>query len=262
MPIEEFALDTTGTRRVQVSRETDLVREYLIVLLDRSIIGHVSQEELITGREFPLPDGSILKVQLVNNQTQVLRNGQHLHRMTAIEVSKVDARSEASGEQKSLFARLFTHPAVRQLSFFVGCLLIIGGSIFIYSTTSRYRSVDGTVTGVGLDQACISSPQTCKELDVQLDNYSSIPGGTSYAIHFADFTSRPTAKQVGFGAYVRLVYSGTKVVEIADLDSNDRISQIFTTPEYTSYIQTDRDAGIHAGIAAVVAGVVIATLAL
>jgi hypothetical protein len=78
MPTQEFALDGAGSRRVQVVQETDLSRGNLTVLLDRRMIGSLSQVELLTGREFPLTDGSALKVQVVNNQVQVLRNNEPL----------------------------------------------------------------------------------------------------------------------------------------------------------------------------------------
>lgn len=78
MPTQEFALDAAGSRRVQVVQETDLSRGNLTVLLNRSMIGSLSQEELLTGREFSLTDGSVLKVQAVNNHVQVLRNNERL----------------------------------------------------------------------------------------------------------------------------------------------------------------------------------------
>jgi hypothetical protein len=78
MPTQEFALDAAGSRRVQVVQETDLSRGNLTVLLDRSMIGSLSQEELLTGRELPLTDGSVLKIQVVDKQVQVLRNNEPL----------------------------------------------------------------------------------------------------------------------------------------------------------------------------------------
>jgi hypothetical protein len=77
MPLQEFALDTT--RRIQIIRNTDPEDGIFSVLVDNNKIGTISSEEAATtGREFPLTDGSALKVQLVNSHMQVLRNGQPL----------------------------------------------------------------------------------------------------------------------------------------------------------------------------------------
>jgi hypothetical protein len=73
MPILEFALDATGTNRVQTFWEAG--KGNLTILINGGKIGSISQEELVGGRTFALADGSILKVQVVNNQVQVLRNG-------------------------------------------------------------------------------------------------------------------------------------------------------------------------------------------
>src|SRR5438105_2927350 len=123
MPIEEFALDTIGTRRAQFFRDEE--GKNYTVLLDQVILGSFSnQEELAAGREFALADGSILKVRLVNGRAEMTRNGQLLPSMSAGAVRKAKAQSEAVGEQKSLLARFFTHPTVWGLGFVVGCLLI------------------------------------------------------------------------------------------------------------------------------------------
>jgi len=79
MAVQEFALDATGSSRVQISREVSPDGEQLYVLLNRSMLGTITGEEArLTGREFALPDGSMLRVQSVENQIQVLRNGQAL----------------------------------------------------------------------------------------------------------------------------------------------------------------------------------------
>lgn len=89
MPIQEFALDATGTRRVLISREAGPLGDQLHVLLDRSMLGTISgQEAESAGREFALPDGSFLKVQLAYSQVQVLWNGQPLPSISAATRSK------------------------------------------------------------------------------------------------------------------------------------------------------------------------------
>src|SRR3989442_1641368 len=76
MPVQEFALDAVGNS-VQVFFSDE--SENVTVLLNRSIIGVIpSLEELRAARAFALPDGSILRVQLVETQLQVFRDGQRL----------------------------------------------------------------------------------------------------------------------------------------------------------------------------------------
>jgi hypothetical protein len=90
MTVQEFALDATGISRVQVSREIGPDGEQFHVLLNRSMLGTIAEEEAqLTGRVFPLPDGSTLKVQSVNSQVQVLRNGQALLPTSAIPGAKL-----------------------------------------------------------------------------------------------------------------------------------------------------------------------------
>jgi hypothetical protein len=80
MPEQEFALDATG----------NYVQVYVLgepygawVGINRSSIGGIpSQEALRAGQEFALQDGSTLRVQLVENQLQVFRNGQRLPQYT------------------------------------------------------------------------------------------------------------------------------------------------------------------------------------
>lgn len=85
MALQEFALDATGSSRVQISREANAEGEYFHVLLNRSMLGTITDEEArLTGREFALPDGSTLRVQSIENQIQVLRNGQALLPMSTV----------------------------------------------------------------------------------------------------------------------------------------------------------------------------------
>src|SRR2546421_11672180 len=76
MAVQEFALDAVGNSvQVFLSDESQDVT----VLLNRGIIGFIpSREELRSGREFALLDGSTLRVQLIETQLQVFRNGLRL----------------------------------------------------------------------------------------------------------------------------------------------------------------------------------------
>ncbi len=81
MPKQSYALEAGGEKRLEISW-TPFWKD-ITVSLDGNSIGTIpNQKALTTGQEFRLPDGSALKVQLVNRVTstelQVLRNGQPL----------------------------------------------------------------------------------------------------------------------------------------------------------------------------------------
>jgi hypothetical protein len=77
MPTQEYAADAAGKSRVQVYREYE--GGDLTVLLDRVIVGSVLTEENGERKqEFPLDDGSVLKVQVLEDQVQVLKDGEVL----------------------------------------------------------------------------------------------------------------------------------------------------------------------------------------
>ena len=96
MAVYEFALDSTGTKRIQIFQgESGGVN----VLLNGSIIGSIhDQKELIGGREFTLKDGSVLTIRLVNNEFQVVRENQSLRPMSkqAIAIAEAKATTEAA----------------------------------------------------------------------------------------------------------------------------------------------------------------------
>jgi hypothetical protein len=76
MPEQEFALDGAGNS-VQVFLLDEPYGAW--VAINRSSIGGIpSREALRIGQEFALQDGSTLRVQLVENQLQVFREGQRL----------------------------------------------------------------------------------------------------------------------------------------------------------------------------------------
>lgn len=74
MPIQDFFLDSTGAQRIQVHWNSDGSKA--TVLQNGSILGSLdTADELAGGKDFKMPDGSMLHVRLVNNQPQALRNG-------------------------------------------------------------------------------------------------------------------------------------------------------------------------------------------
>lgn len=76
MPEQEFALDAAGNY-VQVFLLDEPYGAW--VAMNRSSIGGIpSREALRIGQEFALQDGSTLRVQLVENQLRVFRDGQRL----------------------------------------------------------------------------------------------------------------------------------------------------------------------------------------
>lgn len=83
MPNLKYALESGGPRRLEISWGA-FWRDFTIKL-DGNPIGTISgQKELKAGREFTLPDDSILRIQLVQSSTsavpdlEVLRNGEPL----------------------------------------------------------------------------------------------------------------------------------------------------------------------------------------
>jgi hypothetical protein len=85
MPTREFALDPYGEQRVQVS--WNAVGGDLTVLLNQSIIGTIpGQEASATLWTFPLSDGSVLQVRLVDQGVVVWKNGQPLPSISEIQL--------------------------------------------------------------------------------------------------------------------------------------------------------------------------------
>jgi hypothetical protein len=81
MPKRDFALEPGGLKRLEI--EWKAFWKNITIRLDGSPVGTIAnQKELASGREFDLPDGSKIKVQLVSGlygaELRVLRNGQPL----------------------------------------------------------------------------------------------------------------------------------------------------------------------------------------
>ena len=82
MPTQRYPLRRGEPKRVEVSWPAFSFNN-VTIRLDGNVIGTVpTKQELKTGREFPLGDGTVLHVQLVrgflNTHVRVLRNGQPL----------------------------------------------------------------------------------------------------------------------------------------------------------------------------------------
>ncbi len=89
MAVQDFALDTTGAQRIQVHWEAGT--EPATVLLNHSVIGRLSADERVMGKDFVLPDGSALRVQLSNNQPYAYRNGYPLSPVASVVVQREQA---------------------------------------------------------------------------------------------------------------------------------------------------------------------------
>ena len=84
MPVLEFALDASALSRVQVHISTH--QGPVSVMLNRNVIGSLTTlEEQISGKDFRLPDNSILRVQILNGHPRVWRNGRTLALASASE---------------------------------------------------------------------------------------------------------------------------------------------------------------------------------
>lgn len=77
MPILEFALDATSPYRVQVHLNAH--HGPVSVMLNRNVLGSlVTIEDQHAGKEFRLPDSSLLRVSVSDGHVQAWRNGQPL----------------------------------------------------------------------------------------------------------------------------------------------------------------------------------------
>lgn len=88
MPILEFALDATSQYRVQVHLNTH--QGPVSVMLNHRVLGSlVTIEEQMAGKNFRLPDSSLLRVSISNGHVQVWCNGQPLLQTSLSHVSQV-----------------------------------------------------------------------------------------------------------------------------------------------------------------------------
>jgi hypothetical protein len=74
MPVLEFALDAHALNRVQVHISTH--QGPVSVMLNRAVLGSLATiEEQTSGKDFRLPDRSVLRVQILNGHAQAWCNG-------------------------------------------------------------------------------------------------------------------------------------------------------------------------------------------
>lgn len=99
MPIVEFALDATAQQRIQVHLP-DVQPEAVTVLLNRSVLGSLTPDEQIAGKDFRLPDNSPLHVRIVNGQPQVARAGYLLPPVDAATLKTLDVSPAAQARKK------------------------------------------------------------------------------------------------------------------------------------------------------------------
>jgi hypothetical protein len=122
MPIVEFALDSTAQQRIQVHLP-EVPSGAVTVLLNRSILGSLTQDEQVSGKDFRLPDNSFVNVRVVNGQPQVARAGYLLPPVDAATLQKLDD-SPAAQARRKLGGCL--------IAWLVLNLLVIGGFTVIY----------------------------------------------------------------------------------------------------------------------------------
>lgn len=101
MPIVEFALDATAQHRIQVHLPEEQSAA-VTILLNRSILGSLDANEQATGKDFRLPDNSLLNVRFVNGQPQVSRAGYALTPVDAATVQALDSSAAGQGRTKKL----------------------------------------------------------------------------------------------------------------------------------------------------------------
>ncbi len=120
MPKQTYALEPDGQRRIEVSWKG--IWKNISVSLDGQILGVIpDQKALAAGQEFPLADGSSIKVQLVgklySTELRVLRNGQPLPGSASDPLTRV----------KTAYGLIYF---VAGLNFLLGILALAGVEFF------------------------------------------------------------------------------------------------------------------------------------
>ncbi len=124
MPVVEFALDLTTQYRIQVHQSSEQPSP-VTVLLNGSILGNLDPAEQIMGKDFRLPDNSLLNVRIVNAQPQVSRGGIPLYPIDATTANvDVSPAAEAQQRNKKLGGCLVTWLVLN--------LVVIGGLTLLY----------------------------------------------------------------------------------------------------------------------------------
>lgn len=125
MAVVEFALDQGAKHRLQVHLPTGPAAP-VTVLLNRSILGALTSEEQVVGKDFSLPDNSTIRVQIVSGQPQVSRAGYFLNPLDAAVANKPDLSpaAQALDRNKKLGGCL--------VAWLILNLLLTGGLTIIY----------------------------------------------------------------------------------------------------------------------------------
>lgn len=100
MPVLEFALDPSALHRVQVHLSTEQSAS-VTVMLNRSILGSLASDEQSVGKDFRLPDNSVLNVRIVNGQPQVSRAGYPLPPIDANTANEIDTSPAALAQERN-----------------------------------------------------------------------------------------------------------------------------------------------------------------
>lgn len=126
MPSQEYALNVPVASRVRVfwgeNPEKAGEKEDIVICLNQTILGKIaSQQELVAGREFTLPDSSTLKVQLFGGQLEVRRNGEVLTPLAIPSMKRSEPTRTPSGN-----IRLRWHLAYCTIFFIAGLNFVLG----------------------------------------------------------------------------------------------------------------------------------------
>ncbi len=114
MPVLEFALDANASNRIQVHTNTH--QGPVSVMLNRTVIGSLATiEEQTSGKNFRLPDSSVLRVQILNGHPQAWRNGRPL------------LLTSAPPEPPPVEKPVHAHMSPGVLAFVILNLLVLGG---------------------------------------------------------------------------------------------------------------------------------------
>lgn len=100
MPVVEFALDPRAQHRIQVHLPAEQPAS-VTILLNRSILGSLTSDEQSVGKNFLLPDNSVLNVRIVNGQPQVSRAGYPLPLIDANAANEIDSSPAALAQERN-----------------------------------------------------------------------------------------------------------------------------------------------------------------
>ncbi len=131
MAVYEFALDSTGMKRIQVFEGSNVT-----VLINGSIIADMlTKEELKVGRSFILEDASVVNVQfLTNAQYQVTKDEQPLRLISKAAIAEAEAKAtaerEAQAGMRAAVART-KRPRAFKLKESLGWIIVEIGAILI-----------------------------------------------------------------------------------------------------------------------------------